>query len=303
MEIILSNSSETVFARLINEIDDWQFVIASSEFSAPDDYIFFDHWLGSSRDGSVWALAVRSNADDGRTKEGAFQKADPLEQVVALLLDPPKRDADTIAEILLRIHYSDEKINDLDAAVIDEIVRLLPFPEHQKVGSFLPQAPKEWLDYPAELLVGIDLSEGISVSKNTVEEFARDSLDAAIDVVFGPRKWGILIGYTLAVCEVIPFLSWNVDWPLARRGKEEPWRREKKQGILPWEYEADNSLLSIYQCLPCSGTALAPHVSDEPVVRLRVGGRNRDEAVSNWHTCARALRKLKLQGIQCGAHQ
>ena len=47
------------------------------------------------------------------------------------------------------------------------------------------------------------------------------------------------------------------NWPLARRGKEAPTQREKVQGDLPWEYETDQSLFSIYQHV--SGTGLGYH--------------------------------------------
>jgi hypothetical protein len=92
---------------------------------------------------------------------------------------------------------------------------------------------------------------------------------------------------------VIPLLQWDVDWPLARRGKEVPTRRGKAQGALPWKYEAGQPLLAIYQHLPATGRELTPPCFSKPVVRLRVGGHSREAAIANCHRCARALRELK----------
>ncbi len=33
----------------------------------------------------------------------------------------------------------------------------------------------------------------------------------------------------------------------------------------------------------------------EPIVRLRVGGRTQEEAISNWHRCAKTLRKWRRE--------
>jgi hypothetical protein len=112
-------------------------------------------------------------------------------------------------------------------------------------------------------------------------------------VICGPRHDGILITYTLAAREVIPLLNWDIDWPLTRRGTAAPERRGKVQGDLPWETETDQSLFSIYQHVPSMGFWGAPSYYGKPVVRLRVGGRSQEEAISNWYQCARALRTMK----------
>jgi len=96
------------------------------------------------------------------------------------------------------------------------------------------------------------------------------------------------------VRDAIPFLGWDVDWPLSRQGKEPPYRRKKVQGVLPWDYQPDQTLLSVRQSARRCSRYGIPYY-DEPVVRLKVGGRNEEEVISNWHQCAKALRKLRPQ--------
>ncbi len=141
--------------------------------------------------------------------------------------------------------------------------------------------------------VDLDLSEDISVSSDIVAEFSRDTLLEAIRTLYEPRHWGLLFSYSLVVLGALPLLEWDVDWPLARRGGDGPTRRGKVQGDLPWEYEANCALLTIYQWAPSIGSAWAPHHCAKPVIRLRVGGRTPNEAVSNWLTSAKALRRLR----------
>ena len=87
----------------------------------------------------------------------------------------------------------------------------------------------------------------------TFNEYSHDCVEDVLRVVCGPRHDGILTTYTLAAHEVITLLNWDVDWPLTRRGTTAPEQREKVQGMLPWETEADQSLLSIYQHVSGAG--------------------------------------------------
>jgi hypothetical protein len=91
----------------------------------------------------------------------------------------------------------------------------------------------------------------------TFEQYSRYSIDAAVHVVCGSRRNALLVTYTLAAREAIPLLKRDVDWPLARRGKAGPTRRGMAQGVLPWNYETEQSLLSLYQHLPGTGGAYA----------------------------------------------
>ena len=282
---ILLPAQDGDFIEALNQIESWNFVVVP--YNLPDRDICFKQnlWLGSSRNGRTWLLAA--------VPFGIDERFDPAETAVAALLDPPKQNEDTIAEILLRIYIAGKEVNRLSKSSSDEILAAVTFPEYRSVASCLPDAPHEWLQLPAELVVGFELSEGACVSRYTFDEYSRDSLEDVLRVACGPRQDGILIDYTLAAREVIPLLSWDVDWPLTRRGTAAPERREKVQGMLPWETETDLSLLTIYQHVPGTGFWLTPPYFSKPVVRLRVGGRSQEEAVSNWYQCARALRAMK----------
>jgi hypothetical protein len=128
-----------------------------------------------------------------------------------------------------------------------------------------------------------------------VEKFNRDTLQDALQVVCGPRFQSITIGYTPVTKDVVPLLAWEVDWPLVRRGRRLPAQRQAKvQGALPWEEVPNQSLLTIYQSVPSVGMfGMFLHEDAKPVVRLEVAGRTPDEAVANWHRCAKALRLMR----------
>ncbi|MGB7932047.1 MAG: hypothetical protein WCH04_07450 [Gammaproteobacteria bacterium] len=80
-------------------------------------------------------------------------------------------------------------------------------------------------------------------------------------------------------------------------GTHLPVKRQLAQGAAPWDFETDRSLLTLYQAFPGRGQWNPPYFG-QPVVRLRVGGRTAEEAVANWYTCARALRRLRNQVIE-----
>lgn len=91
----------------------------------------------------------------------------------------------------------------------------------------------------------------------------------------------------------MPFLGWNVDWPLSRRGREKPRRREKEQGAAPWEREDNCTLFTVYQDTRRVEGGMTPHCIADTALRLEVGGRTAEEAIENWHCCARLLRRVK----------
>lgn len=177
--------------------------------------------------------------------------------------------------------------------MIDEIARDIPFRTYRTVRELLPGAPREWLDLPAEIEVQISISEGVSIGRETFDEFRRDSLEEALHLLYGGRHPGLLLHYTVAARGVVPLLGWDADWPLLRRGRDAPSRRDKVQGDVPWEYDSDPSLFSVFQHVQDVGLLQAPCYWAEPVVRLRAGGRSPEEAIANWQTCAQALRSMK----------
>jgi hypothetical protein len=293
MNVLLRDTSQgSEFSRTLDQIEpeSWTYVLAPYDLPGRECCFLQDFWLGHSRNGKTWVLAVMPY--------GVEDDFNPQECAVAALLDPPKQHVDTIAEILIRVYIAGQSGDLLDTSAIENILAAVHFPVYQGVGHYLPEAPRDWLHLPAELVVGFTLSEGACVSRYTFEEYRRDAIEEVLRVVCGPRQDGILITYSLVAREVVPLLAWDVDWPLSRRGKEPPERREKVQGMLPWEYEADRSLLTIYQHVPGTGFWCAPPYCSKPVARLRVGGRTREAAITNWTTCARALRRLRNQVIE-----
>jgi len=285
MRVLLPTPQDGNFLEALNQIKSWNLVVIPYDLPGRESCIKQDFWLGSSCDGRTWALAV--------VPHGIYESFDPGEVAVAILLHPPKQNDDTIAEILLRIYIAGQNVDQLSTSVIGEILAAVPFPEYRQVGSYLPEAPEDWLQLPAKLDVSFTLSAGACVYGGLFKVYQRDSLEDVLRVVCGPRQDGILIAYTLAVQEVVPLLRWDVDWPLVRQGKQQPFKRDKVEGALPWESETDLSLLTLYQQV--SGTNLwhAPPYYAKPVVRLRVGGRTPETAIANWYTCARVLRTMK----------
>ncbi len=215
------------------------------------------------------------------------------DNVEVYLLNPPIRDSDIISNILVQVHFAKLDDESFSVETINGIVKNNPFSKHKLVKSYFPYAPNEWADLPVELEVNIALSEGAGLYHGIFEEFKRDTLREAMSVVCGSRFDGLLIGYTLQVRNVVPFLGWNVDWALARQGKEKPYRRERVQGNLPFEDKPDVGLFTIYQNVKRVAPYYSLHYFDEPTIRLTVGGANSDQAVFNWQSCARYFRTLK----------
>jgi hypothetical protein len=290
MHIILS-TDKAEFVKTIEKINQWNLALLPwVDYDAPlySDYRSkgCEFWLGSSPDHKEWALAA--NPLD-RDLDNEFLQS----TCTAILVDPPKVQEDVIFKILFLIGNDIKKAHWITENRIQEIFNTVPFTQYLCAETYLPELPKEWLHLPVELSVDFDMSEGACVTPWLFREYRRNSLKEVLEVSYGPRHDGLLIFYHLVVREVIPLLAWDVDWPLSRRGKDAPYKREKVQGALPWEYHPDQSILTIYQWLPIRSWKMAPPYFGQPVVRLRVGGRTREEAVVNWHQCARALRKLK----------
>lgn len=298
MRVILPNAPEAACLR--EKLSDWHYAIPPCGDLLPDRCAEeHDHWLGSSGDGQVWGMGIASSAPLGRMPRG-IKVHQSSGAIVAFLVEPPKREPDTIARILFRVHAAN-MVEPSSDDQIESILRSTPFPNYLKVRSYLPNAPADWLDWPAELAVGFGLSEDVCLTPRLYEEFKRATLWDALRVVCGPREEGLLVGYSLAAREIVPLLRWNVDWPLARQGTALPFRRQPVQRDVPWEQRADLRLLTVYQQVGTSARTWAPLYFDRPTVRLLVGGRTRDDAVSNWHRCARALRRLRSDSVELGA--
>lgn len=279
------HDNESVFGDLLAKIKQW--VPPLPQSSLPYEEFGQDFLLGSSRIGDLWIFAAFP------LKASAAAGFSPRDAHLLALLDPPKQEPEVIAEILLRVHKARMAGDTREQDLYDKIISEVPFPVYQPVKLLLPEAPREWHDLPVELFLDIELSEQGCLSRWLFEEFKRDSFEDALKVLYGPRIDFILIGYGLAVREVVPFVTWDVDWPLSRRGKEAPTPREKVQGAYPWEFETSPALLYIYQHMRSYNRYGTPPAFGEPLVRLRVAGRSAEDAVANYHQCAKGLRRIK----------
>lgn len=286
---IVPYTNRSEFAKRIDTITDWSFTIPVDDQDGPLHGVEWikhgDFYLGSSSNRKDWTLAIipwdgHENDDIHRTIMCSTCRA--------VLVDPPKPQEDVIIRILLLIYTELNKSPWISDQRISQIFNSVPFKEFSHAETFLPEIPIDWRHLPVELCVGFELSERSCAWPSAYREFARTSFSEALHVLLGHHYDGLLIGYSLVAREVIPLLAWDVDWPLSRRGKEPPFRRGKSQGQLPWEYSYDVTLLSVYQMMP-----IRSGYYGEPIVRLRVGGRDRRDIVSNWQSCARALRRLR----------
>ena len=285
MKVLLPNSETSArFYSEIEKIDHWSLTIPSKE-SGQYDSVLSTFWIGNSHDGRVWALMIDN--EDLEDNEDSSDR-----DIVAALINPPKRSPNPIAEILLQVFSSlnpDGKINDKNK--IDEIISSVEFPVYKLVSDFLSSPPKSWGDIPCELVVGFELSEGACVYEAIFKSYRRNSFHEALEVLNGPRHDGILIQYSLKAREVTPLLTWDIDWPLMRRGKEVPIERTKVQGDYPWEYEADDTLACIYQHVfsRSAWTTGTPYFG-EPNIRMLTGGISPEDAIKNWTSCASFFR-------------
>lgn len=297
MRFVLPASDSREFESRSKQLGHWTYAVVPHGIGASEQCeLLHDHWLGCSDRGDVWGLAVDDQSGPGtqQTQAGTGLAAMPV--TVVLLVDPPKRDPRTIANLLLQVHVEIARAGDQRPA-LERILAEAKFPEYLSVADFLPEAPEDWLPLPAELVVAFQLSENACVGERQFQEYRRDSLFDAIRVVCGRRHDGLLIEYNLVAREVVPLLRWNMDGPLSRRGQGEPTERTSVQGDLPWEQHADSTLLSVYQYIPIRGFALAPSYTGKPVVRLRVGGLTPKAAVENWERCAKQLRRLRKKSL------
>ena len=292
---IIPATDRDKFSKTINNIDSWELAVLPWEHY--DDPLYSDYrnakcsfWLGNSSNHKEWALAA---IPWGKDFEEGLRIETLYSACTVILIDPPKIQEDVIFRILFLIYSEFNKSNWVTATKIKEIFKAVSFHKYLNAQAYLPELPQEWLHLPVKLNVSFDLSEGFWAPPYIFREYKRNSLKDAVEVLYGPRLDGLLIYYFLVVPKMIPLLAWNVDWPLSRRGKDLPYKREKVQGNFPWEYEPDQTLLTLYQWAPLRGFALSHDPFVAPVTRLIVGGRTQEEAISNWHQCAKALRKFK----------
>jgi len=277
---------------LLTRVDQWKPALPLSPL--PYEEFGEDYLLGSSRTGDLWIFAafpLRPSVDPWFPPEGSHLVA---------LLDPPAQEPRVIAEILLRVHIARTAGDTRDQELYREILNEVSFPVYPLLKQLLPEAPPEWHVLPVELDVSFGLSEVGCLTRGLFDDYQRDNVEDALKVLFDKRVDCILIGYALEVRGAIPFVAWDVDWPLSRRGVNPPRRREKVQGDYPWELESSSVLLYVYQYMPSYNWYGTPPAYGEPSVRLQVAGRTAAEAIANYHQCAKALRRIKRRLLTVG---
>jgi len=294
---IVPHTDTVEFEKRMEDIDSWDLMILPDrDHGTPIHTIwqsaYADFYLGSSQDNKEWTLAMipwgESGDDDG-------SRSIPLSSCRAVLVDPTKpQQDDVIFKILLLVYDALKTSPRISMEKMQEIITSVPFTKYYAAGTYLPDLPEDWRNLPVELCVTIELSDEACFTPDLLREFRRATFTDALAVLYGPRVEGITIGYKLVVQDVIPFLPWDVDWPLSRRGNDVPYKRSKLEGTLPWKEYPDQALLTVYQYLPSKSIwRFGPLFYGQPSVRLSVGGRSQEAAVSNWHRCAKALRKIK----------
>lgn len=283
IEIADSTTQSQALLGVIDEIN--FFVVMNRDPKQPP----WDYWLGNSQDGSIWAMFAADPADETvDCEEMDFEK-----YLVAWLSDPPQRLPETIGQILYDVHIAHLSGKGNSDELLKLIVDANPFPIYRALSEHMPNPPEEWKDLPIKIEVRIGLSEGAGVNRSTYEEYSVDTLQEAVQRVSSPRIHGILLIYEIFAVGAISLAPYEVDWPLSRRGKDLPYKREKVQGTLPWEYKSSNRLFSIYQHVKKVGASWSYAYYDEPVVRLSVAGKNPDSTIQNWNKVAKYFRSLR----------
>jgi hypothetical protein len=269
----------------LGDVEDWQLVVPSETSGYGDDF-GRNFWIGFSVESRRWILAT--------TKDKLVPERDAL----LTLQDAQTADTNYVAEVLLRALAATERDGNLSEDAARAILEEVPLPQYRRASDYLPELPKEWHDLPCELVVAFSLSDGAHVGRDTFKHYQRDTLSDALGVLRNGRHDGILIRYQLQTRGVVPFLFWDSDSPLARRGKDEPRERQKVQKGVPWEVDADPTILELYQHLTSDDPwSAGPPYFGEPTIWLRVGGRTKEEADDNWTRCAKALRQLGAKPV------
>jgi hypothetical protein len=181
-----SDDQRAVVAEAIEDIE--YFVVGNLS----GKFLELDYWLGSSHDGSTWALYETTTQ---YLEDDNF--ALTSEHLICWLTNPPKRNREVIGTILFQVRVALPEVGTLAGDKLHTIVESNPFPEYGCVADLLPDAPKHWLDLPVEIELSLPMSEGACVYRALFSEYERSSLDEVIKTVFEPRIPSILLHYSL----------------------------------------------------------------------------------------------------------
>jgi len=154
-----------------------------------------------------------------------------------------------------------------------------------RVRDLFPEAPEEWMDWPAAIEVSFSLLEGMGVNQALFDEYTVITMEEAIGKAFEEEHSSIFVHYRLHTTEVVPLFDWYVSRRLDSRGRQgggfSP--REQIQGARPWDWEADDTLVEIWN---------DPRGYFDSVRMVRVGGRGRADALARWHRCVEPIRRV-----------
>ena len=177
----------------------------------------------------------------------------------------------------------DDEDDEDDNEWLEELLK----PPESRLGRevLFSKVPDEWLDWPCHVEVSYTLTENGCVSSACYEEYDALNVEEATDKLFAPENEGILARYRIHTEEIASPYRWNVSWPLFRRGSEKGIvKRGKRQGAVPWYWYDDDTLFEIWN-KPLDSYGFKTRFMVE------VGGRNKEEAVENWHLLVKPLRK------------
>jgi hypothetical protein len=156
-----------------------------------------------------------------------------------------------------------------------------------KPDEFNDAFPNEWRAWPTRMELAFTLTMGGAVTGADYAKFRVKSLYEAIQYLFDPVYRRRFFRYSLKTTEgILPLYRYDAQWSLLRRGSTGGvWRRQREQLAEPWSYGADTTLLEIWR-------EPLTEYTFEGRLWLRTGGRAKDDAVQNWLTSARQLRKM-----------
>ena len=137
--------------------------------------------------------------------------------------------------------------------------------------------PGSWFFGGSRVDVSLNLAEGnLCVTRDFFTDYQADSLDQALDHML---RADIPLHYKVRNPDATRHLTWNVKWPLNRRGGNEGFhRRRLVQAASPLDWEIDNTLIE-----------LSKRYRDR-VIMLTVGGRSKTDAGANWEIIATVVR-------------
>jgi hypothetical protein len=152
-----------------------------------------------------------------------------------------------------------------------------------RVRDFFPEAPADWLDWPAEIEVAFSLLEGQGVNQSLYEEYAVSTMEEAVDNIFAGTNDCIFVHYRLHTVSVVPLFEWYLSRGVKVRGRKGTYsRREEIETAFPGEFEPENTLLELWN---------DPRGYNDCIRMLRVGGRGKKDALSNWEACIGEIRR------------